>query len=92
MLTLASHLYVLKQHNLKGRVFEFGCFKGYSTCCISLTCRELGLQLATFDSFYTRTLVRYGRLTKAYRCCLQPVYVVSCLPHFLNRFERDILT
>jgi hypothetical protein len=51
MLALASHLYVLKYHNLRGRVFEFGCFKGYSTCCISLACRELGLQLATFDSF-----------------------------------------
>lgn len=51
MLNIASHLYVLKHHNVRGRVFEFGCFKGYSTCCISLACRELGLQLATFDSF-----------------------------------------
>src|SRR6516165_3524698 len=51
LINLASHLYVLKNHNLRGRVFEFGCFKGYSTCCLSLTCRELGLQLATFDSF-----------------------------------------
>lgn len=51
MLALTSHLYTLKSRGISGRVFEFGCFKGYSTCCISLACKSLGLQLATFDSF-----------------------------------------
>jgi hypothetical protein len=51
MLALASHLYILKSRDISGRVFEFGCFKGYSTCCISLACKALGLRLATFDSF-----------------------------------------
>src|SRR5262249_36769467 len=36
---------------LSGNLLEFGCFKGYSTSCLSFACNELGIGLSVFDSF-----------------------------------------
>jgi hypothetical protein len=51
MLCIAHHLYVLKSRGLSGSLLEFGCFKGYSTSCLSFACHELGMGLDVFDSF-----------------------------------------
>jgi len=51
MLTIAHHLYVLRAHGLTGRFLEFGCFKGFSTACLSHACAELGIGMNVFDSF-----------------------------------------
>lgn len=53
MLHIANHLYRLKMlgHCGSGVVCEFGCFKGFSTSCLSSTCDYLGLRLEVFDSF-----------------------------------------
>jgi O-methyltransferase len=51
LLCIANHLYVLKSHGLSGRLLEFGCFKGFSTACLSFACHELGIGFDVFDSF-----------------------------------------
>lgn len=51
LLTIASHLYVLCSYGLTGSLFEFGCFKGFSTCCLSEACYQLGIRMDVFDSF-----------------------------------------
>jgi len=51
MLCIAHHLYVLHSYGLRGALAEFGCFKGFSTSCLSHAVSELGLRLDTFDSF-----------------------------------------
>jgi hypothetical protein len=51
MLCIANHLYVLQSHGLEGGFVECGCFKGFSTCCLSQACDAVGLQLDVFDSF-----------------------------------------
>jgi hypothetical protein len=51
MLHIADQLYRLTKTGLIGPVCEFGCFKGFSTCCLSHVCFDLGLRLEVFDSF-----------------------------------------
>jgi hypothetical protein len=51
MLAIANQLFVLHSHGVKGSVLECGCFKGYSSCCLSLACRRLGYPLVIADSF-----------------------------------------
>ncbi len=51
MLAIANQLYVLKSNGLDGHFLEFGCFKGYSSCCLSYCCHHLGLPMEIFDSF-----------------------------------------
>ena len=51
MLCIANHLYVLKSRGLGGRLLEFGCFKGFSTACLSFACDQFGIGLDVFDSF-----------------------------------------
>ncbi len=51
MLAIANHLYVLRSRGNRGGIVECGCFKGFSTCCLSQACAWLGLQLHVFDSF-----------------------------------------
>jgi hypothetical protein len=51
MLHIADQLYRLCKAGLTGPVCEFGCFKGFSTCCLSHVCFELGLKMEVFDSF-----------------------------------------
>jgi hypothetical protein len=51
MLCIANHLYVLQTHGLDGGLVECGCFKGFSTCCLSHACAWLGVKLFAFDSF-----------------------------------------
>jgi hypothetical protein len=51
MLSIANHLYVLKSNGLTGHFLEFGCFKGFSSSCLSTCCHELGIPMHIFDSF-----------------------------------------
>ncbi len=51
MITIAHHLYVLRESGLTGSLAEFGCFKGFSTALLSSACFELGIQMDVFDSF-----------------------------------------
>ncbi len=51
MLCIANHLYVLRSRGTSGGLVECGCFKGFSTCCLSQACAWLGMQLHVFDSF-----------------------------------------
>jgi len=51
ILSIAHHLHVLSSYGLGGTLGEFGCYKGLSTCMLSLACRETGFRLAVFDSF-----------------------------------------
>jgi len=51
MLCIAHHLYVLKSRGLSGNLLEFGCFKGFSTACLSFACFQLGIRFDVFDSF-----------------------------------------
>ncbi len=39
MLCIANHLYVLRSRGVVGHFVECGCFKGFSTCCLSQACR-----------------------------------------------------
>ena len=48
---IAHHLMTLKAHELTGDFLEFGCFKGFSTSCLSFACQLLGTQMHVFDSF-----------------------------------------
>jgi hypothetical protein len=51
MLCIAHHLYVLRSRGVEGGLVECGCFKGFSTCCLSHACAWLGIPLHVFDSF-----------------------------------------
>jgi hypothetical protein len=51
MLAISNHLYVLRSHGLGGAFTEFGCFKGFSSSCLSHACAALGLEHHIFDSF-----------------------------------------
>ena len=51
MLAISNQLFILHSHGVKGSVLECGCFKGYSSCCLSLACRRLGYPLVIADSF-----------------------------------------
>jgi O-methyltransferase len=51
MLCIANHLYVLRSHGVTGGLVECGCFKGFSTCCLSQACSWLRMRLHVFDSF-----------------------------------------
>jgi hypothetical protein len=51
LVAIANQLYVLKSNGLHGYFLEFGCFKGYSSCCLSFCCHQLGLPMEIFDSF-----------------------------------------
>jgi hypothetical protein len=51
MLCIAHHLYVLRSHGLEGSLVECGCYKGFSTCCLSHACASLGIHMDAFDSF-----------------------------------------
>lgn len=51
LLSIANHLYVLKSRGLPGGLAEFGCFKGFSTSCLSQACAWLGIPMYVFDSF-----------------------------------------
>jgi hypothetical protein len=51
MMALASYLYFLDSHGVAGDVLECGCFKGFSSCCLSWVCDYLGRKLIIADSF-----------------------------------------
>jgi O-methyltransferase len=51
MLCISHHLLVLVSRGMHGPLAEFGCFKGFSSCCLSHACHDLGLELHVFDSF-----------------------------------------
>lgn len=48
---IAHHLYTLKSRGVPGDLVEFGCFKGFSTSCLSFACQLLGMRMQVFDSF-----------------------------------------
>lgn len=51
MLFIARSLYILDSYGVKGAVLECGCFKGFSSCCLSWACDYLGRDLIVADSF-----------------------------------------
>jgi hypothetical protein len=51
MLVIANHLFILRSHGVEGCVLECGCYKGYSSCCLSIACRRLGYPLVIADTF-----------------------------------------
>jgi O-methyltransferase len=51
MLCIANHLYVLQTRGVLETLIECGCFKGFSTCCLSQACAWLGVKMHVFDSF-----------------------------------------
>jgi hypothetical protein len=51
LLMIANHLFIMRSHGVEGCVLECGCFKGYSSCCLSVACRRLGYPLIIADSF-----------------------------------------
>ena len=51
MLVIANQLFILRSYDVEGCVLECGCFKGYSSCCLSIACRRLGYPLVIADSF-----------------------------------------
>jgi hypothetical protein len=51
MLCISNYLYVLSSRGHLPTVVECGCFKGFSTCCLSQACASLGVTLHVFDSF-----------------------------------------
>jgi hypothetical protein len=51
MLVIANYLFILHSYGVAGCVLECGCFKGYSSCCLSIACRHLGYTLVIADSF-----------------------------------------
>jgi O-methyltransferase len=48
---IAHHLLTLKAHEVDGDFLEFGCFKGFSTSCLSFACLLLDIRMHVFDSF-----------------------------------------
>ncbi len=51
LLSMAAFLYALRSYEVGGAVLECGVFKGSSTTCLSLVCRELGYPLFAADTF-----------------------------------------
>ena len=51
MLVIANQLYILRSYDVEGCLLECGCFKGYSSCCLSIACRRLGYPMFIADSF-----------------------------------------
>jgi hypothetical protein len=51
MLAISNQLFILHSHGVDGSVLECGCFKGYSSCCLSLACGRLGYPFVIADSF-----------------------------------------
>ena len=51
MLVIANQLFILRSYGIEGSVLECGCYKGYSSCCLSISCRRLGYPLVIADSF-----------------------------------------
>lgn len=51
MLAISNQLFILQSYGVNGCLLECGCFKGYSSCCLSLACRRLGYTLVIADSF-----------------------------------------
>lgn len=51
MMSIAHYLYNLRSRGIPGVLAEFGCFKGFSTSCLSYACGELGMSMQVFDSF-----------------------------------------
>jgi O-methyltransferase len=51
MLSIANHLYKLKEAGVEGAFAEFGCFKGFSSAMLSVACKLLGIRMHIFDSF-----------------------------------------
>jgi hypothetical protein len=51
LLMIANQLFILRSHGVEGCVLECGCFKGYSSCCLSISCHRLGYPLVIADSF-----------------------------------------
>jgi O-methyltransferase len=51
MLCISNHLFVLHSRGLQGAFTEFGCFKGFSSSCLSHACYALGIEYHIFDSF-----------------------------------------
>lgn len=48
---IAHHLFNLTAHGVIGDFLEFGCYKGFSTACLSFACLLLGIRMHVFDSF-----------------------------------------
>jgi hypothetical protein len=48
---IAHHLMTLRSQGVMGDLLEFGCFKGFSTSCLSFACKILGMKMHVFDSF-----------------------------------------
>ncbi len=51
MLVIANQLFILRSYGVEGSVLECGCFKGFSSCCLSIACRRLGYPFVIADSF-----------------------------------------
>ena len=51
MFAISHYLYVIKSYDIRGNLAEFGCFKGFSTSCLSQACHELQMRIDVFDSF-----------------------------------------
>jgi hypothetical protein len=51
MLAIARYLYYLHSHGVPGVLLECGCYKGWSSCCLSWACDFLGRKLIVADSF-----------------------------------------
>jgi hypothetical protein len=49
--SMAHHLYTLRSLGVRGDFLEFGCFKGFSTSCLSFACQLLSMRMRVFDSF-----------------------------------------
>lgn len=51
LLHIANHLYLLAGAGVPGALLECGCFKGFSSACLSHACAFLGRDLVVADSF-----------------------------------------
>lgn len=51
LLHIANHLYLLAAAEVPGVLLECGCFKGFSSACLSHACALLGRDLVVADSF-----------------------------------------
>jgi hypothetical protein len=51
LLHIANHLYLLAAAGVPGVLLECGCFKGFSSACLSYACAFLGRDLVVADSF-----------------------------------------
>lgn len=51
LLHIANHLYLLSAEGVPGALLECGCYKGFSSSCLSVACAFLGRELIVADSF-----------------------------------------